>query len=74
MLVFTIVMSNWAKVSSVIPPSVFSSLSGVDIRYQDTNGLVEVDIKYTSDTSFDAKYIGNPSSGVFIYCYGILKA
>lgn len=74
MLVFTIVMSNWAKISSVIPPTAFLNLSGVDIRYQDTNGIVEVDIKYTSDTSFDAKYIGNPSNGVFIYCYGILKA
>lgn len=74
MLVFTPYENNWAKASCIVPAFVFENATGIDIRYYHGGNLIEVDIKRTSDTSYDAKYIGTPPSGegVFIYCFGLL--
>ena len=74
MLVFTPYENNWARASCIVPKFVFENATGIDIRYYQGGNLIEVDIKRTSDTSYDAKYIGTPPSGegVFIYCFGLL--
>lgn len=74
MLVFTPHENNWARTSCVVPTFVFENSTGIDIRYYQGENLIEVDIKRTSDTSYDAKYIGTTpgGEGVFIYCFGLL--
>jgi len=71
MLVFSVSMSGWIRASIVIPRSVFNSNSGCALVFHDGSNIIEADIKPKSDTSFDVKYIGNPSATVVMYAYGI---
>jgi hypothetical protein len=64
--------STWIKQSTVIPVSKFKQITGCDLYYPSSNGTVEVDVKYKTDTSFDVKYIASQGADVYLYIYGIL--
>lgn len=73
LLIFTPNANSWSRGSCIIPVWLFENYTGVDIRFYQGENLIEVDIKRTSDTTFDAKYIGNLDTGCFINCFGLMK-
>lgn len=66
-------MGGWYNNSCVIPGTTFINATGVNTFYHDVANVIEVDVKYVSDTSISAKYIGTPSGNVHLNMYGILK-
>lgn len=64
---------GWYNNSCIIPGTTFINATGVSTFYHDGSNVIEVDVKYVSDTSISAKYIGNPSGNVHLNMYGVLK-
>lgn len=73
-LVFNVLLSDWVKASIVVPYRSFQQKIGVEMRFFVGQTLYEADVKYVSDTSYQAKLIGtlpDGSENVKISCFGI---
>lgn len=75
LIVVTPMANSWARASSVMSKNTFTQLTGIDVRYPQgsSSDIIEVDVKYKSDTEIECKYIGNSQNTVYLYVYGLFK-
>lgn len=74
MLAITPDFGGWWTNGLVIPLSNFIGATGVALFYYDGSERIEIDVKYVSDTSFQAKYIGNPTSSIHVNIFGFMPS
>lgn len=73
-LVFNAVHKGWVLESQMVPYASFNQATGIELRCMVSSTPIEVDVKYVSDTSFQAKYIGTmPDSDlIYVSCWAIV--
>ena len=71
MLAITPALGNWRMGTCFIPRSAFVGGEWVSQFFHDGSNVIEVDVKYKSDTSFEAKYIGTASGNIYFHVQGI---
>lgn len=70
-LAITPALGNWRMGTCLIPRSAFVGGDSVAMFIHDGSNIVEVDIKYKSDTSVEAKYIGTASGNIKLHMIGM---
>lgn len=64
-------INGWVKGSSIVARAAFTKYTGMEIHTFVGSSPLEIDVKYVSDTSYDAKFIGSPGTSVYVFIYGI---
>lgn len=73
-LIFNAVHKGWVLESQMVPYASFKQATGIELRCMVSSTPIEVDVKYVSDTSFQAKYIGTmpDSDPIYVSCWAIV--
>ena len=74
LLSISAILGDWDVCSMLIPQSIFAGGQNVAMFFHDGSNTIEVDIKYKSDTSVEAKYSGTVSGNVKIRIIGLINA
>ena len=62
---------TWRSNTALIERGAFSTGHNVAIYIHDGNNTIEIDVKYKSDTSIEAKYSGTAQSTIMVHILGL---